>query len=155
MPLSPAPALPSPAQLYKPTGLLAVAFMYCKSMHSSVFRSCQPEASWSVQMVISKKSLTRTGRLECNSAVGHGDPLLPGFSSGAVFQVDAGHIFPVACTWLTRVTEDFYRPWQQCRGGDLLLAPASRHRVVFASWIVVLPLWIYHCCSGLLLSVCL
>ncbi len=36
IPLSPAPVFPNPAQLYRPTGLFSVAFIYCRSTHSSV-----------------------------------------------------------------------------------------------------------------------
>ncbi len=35
IPLSPAPVFPNPAQLYRPTGLFSVAFMYCRSTHCS------------------------------------------------------------------------------------------------------------------------
>lgn len=77
MPLSAAPAFPSPAQPYRPTGLLAVALMYWRSMHSSVVffpavSSGGAPPVWGDE----REKLTRARSSQGDAPVGHDVPLL-------------------------------------------------------------------------------
>ena len=114
--------------------------------------NCRSKISFAVGILW---SLTRFWwRCQSDSSIGHDDPLLSYRSLGTCLERDGAHVLPVG--WLKLVTrlmiaifksELDFSHW----------APASMQKVVSANWIlpVTFPSLMYHCCSDLLLRVCL
>jgi hypothetical protein len=99
MPLSPAPALPSPAQLYRPTGLFAVARMYWRSTHSSVtvvsFKLSPQTFYTIVRAWAGRRTWARV--LQRDAPVRHDHKILRVGRVGAVLDVERAHVLPVGC----------------------------------------------------------